>query len=598
MSMKLKFAFIYIVMVFCILTVGIVSTVSFYSISEDIDSMIETNYRNIQSVDEMLEIIDRQDSATLMYMTIGKNDGIAVFTEGMQNFLNWFYLLEANNPEMQKIRSNYDIYCKNFSFLQEEVAKNGLNAGVDYYNHSLSPLFQSLKEDIRAIRDTNINEMLSRKKQATENARMQSVFIFLLTLCVALGAYFFATILVRRMLSPLTVLSNHLKKVSNGDFTQPLHMNRSDEIGVIADEFNHMLTRLQEYETINVSNLLAEKKNLETLTNNIENPFLIVDFQFMIELLNPAAERFFETNAKSAEKRHIIEIIQNKEILELLKTLSLTEEERREKVVFFPVKEKTYHVIATKITDQKKYSLLMQDVTTIKETEKIRTDFIATVSHELKTPLTSILMGSSILSNSGLEKGQQEIIDTVKDDVSRLSKLIDELLELSKIQSGNITYHLCPESVFEIANHSISQFSEVSKYHKVTIINEISKELPPVKADFEKLTLVFNNILNNAFKYTDEGDLIRLNAIEEENFIKISIQDTGLGISEENLKQLFQSDFRHSDDNIEYRGSGLGLYLSGQIINAHHGTIRAVSQPGKGSTFVFTIPTFKEETNT
>ena len=284
--------------------------------------------------------------------------------------------------------------------------------------------------------------------------------------------------------------------------------------------------------------------------------------------------------------------------MELLKTLSLTEEERREKVVFFPVKEKTYHVIATKITDQKKYSLLMQDVTTIKETEKIRTDFIATVSHELKTPLTSILMGSSILSNSGLETGQQEIIDTVKEDVSRLSKLIDELLELSKIQSGNITYHLCPESVFEIANHSISQFSEVSKYHKVTIINEISKELPPVKADFEKLTLVFNNILNNAFKYTDEGDLIRLNAIEEENFIKISIQDTGLGISEENLKQLFQSDFRHSDDNIEYRGSGLGLYLSGQIINAHHGTIRAVSQPGKGSTFVFTIPTFKEETNT
>ena len=136
------------------------------------------------------------------------------------------------------------------------------------------------------------------------------------------------------------------------------------------------------------------------------------------------------------------------------------------------------------------------------------------------------------------------------------------------------------------------------KLNRQPTINEISKELPPVKADFEKLTLVFNNILNNAFKYTDEGDLIRLNAIEEENFIKISIQDTGLGISEENLKQLFQSDFRHSDDNIEYRGSGLGLYLSGQIINAHHGTIRAVSQPGKGSTFVFTIPTFKEETNT
>lgn len=598
MTIKFKFALLYIVMVFCILTVGIVSTVSFYSISKDIDSMIETNYKNIQSVDEMLEIIDRQDSAILMYITIGKNDGIAVFTEGMQNFLNWFYLLEANNPEMQKIRSNYDTYCKNFSFLQEEIAKNGLNAGVDYYNHSLSPLFQSLKEDIRAIRDTNINEMFSRKKQTTENARMQSVSIFLLTLGIAIGAYFFAAVLVRRMLSPLTALSNHMKKVSNGDFTQPLNMNRSDEIGVIATEFNHMLTRLQEYETMNVSNLLAEKKKLETLTNNIENPFFIVDSQFMIEFLNPAAERFFETNAKYAEKRHIIEIIQEKEILELIKTLSLTEEERKEKIIFFPAKEKTYHVIATKIAAQKKYSLLMQDVTTIKEIEKIRTDFIATISHELKTPLTSILMGASILSNSGLKEEQKEIIDAVKDDVNRLSKLIDELLELSKIQAGNIIYHLSAESIFEIANHSVSQFSEVSKYHKVTIKNEISKDLPPVKADFEKLTLVFNNILNNAFKYTDEGDLIRLNAIEEENFVKVSIEDTGLGISEENLKQLFQKDFRHSDDNIEYRGSGLGLYLSGQIINAHHGAIHAVSQLGKGSTFVFTIPIFKEETNT
>ena len=238
----------------------------------------------------------------------------------------------------------------------------------------------------------------------------------------------------------------------------------------------------------------------------------------------------------------------------------------------------------------------MQNITELKKLEKIRTDFIATVSHELKTPLTSILMGASMLDSvkfGALSVEQTDIVKAMKDDGERLSNLINELLELSKIQSGRAIYNITACSLNSIAEHSINQFSDMIIYKDVSLQNELSDNMPNVHADFEKITWVFNNLINNSFKYTNAGDAITLSAKTNKSEIEVSIRDTGMGIPQEYLDKIFDGYMQNDNKDIEYRGTGIGLQLVKEIITAHHGRIWAKSELDAGSTFTFTLPITK-----
>lgn len=602
-TLKRKFSEIYSILILGIFIMGILSIFSVQLIKEEANRMLSENYNSIQAADQMLELLDRQDSAILTYMSIDEEKGIAVFTEGMQAFLSWLYksIEEVSTSEeevlLEAIQNQYDYYSKAFSFLQEDRAKRGYESAITYYNQELLTTFEGLKENLRAFRDANIDNMLGKEAQIIEKTNKLTGFLIVFTLGIGFLGYYFSVRKVRYILKPLDQLAVRIKKVTAGKENEELEVKSSGEIGILETELNQMIKRLKVYDESNVDKLIAEKKKFETILNNIEEPFLIVNHQLMIETLNPAAQRCFSVTEEESRQRHLLEVIHSKELLGLIYEMEAKQKEREEKIISLGSKEMIFNVIISKCFFSDcaayKWAILLQDITRIKKMEKIRTDFIATVSHELKTPLTSIEMGMSMLV--GQEMGilnpeQSEVLDVIQDDVDRLSNLIEELLELSKIESGNVIYSRVPADIYRIAEMSIRQFAKRARYSEVKLENQIERDLPLVHADGEKLVWVFNNILNNAFKYTKAGDQIIVSSVLRKDCIEICIQDSGMGIREGYLEKLFERDFHHSDQDIEYRGSGIGLYLSKQIILAHEGRIWAESKPMYGSRFIFTIP--------
>lgn len=590
-----------------ILMIGILSSFSLYVVKQETHQMLSENYNDIQAADQMLEILDRQDSAILTYISINEEKGIDLFTEGMQIFLNWLYRSQQNSPSneeevlLEKIQNKYDYYSKAFSFLQENRAQSGFQSAVTYYNTELVPTFEEIKQELRSFRDLNTESMLSKKEAIIQKADKLTLFIIIFTAIIGSLGYYLSIHKVRILLAPLSKLAQHIKSVVVGEENEQLEVSSEDEMGILEIEFNHMMTRLKHYDEANIDKMIAQKRKLETILNNIEEPFFIINDQCMVETLNPAASRYFHIKEQEGVRRHLLEVVESQELLTLIYEAISTNKEREEKIIHLAGKNMIFNVILSKcyFADHTAYKwiILMQNITQIKHTEKIRTDFIATVSHELKTPLTSIEMGISMLTNKEmgmLNVGQREVVEIIQDDVNSLSELIEELLALSKIESGNVVYTRMPTSIKTVVDASIKRFIERARYSEVKLESKISEELPLVIADGEKLVWVFNNILNNAFKYTKAGDCISISSRLNGDFMEICVQDSGMGIQEGYLEKLFERDFHHSDQDIEYRGSGIGLYLSRQIIIAHKGEIWAESKPMDGSRFIFTIPLVKE----
>ena len=237
--------------------------------------------------------------------------------------------------------------------------------------------------------------------------------------------------------------------------------------------------------------------------------------------------------------------------------------------------------------------ILLQDVTQLKQLENARTDFVSTVSHEFKTLLTSIMMGTSMIldgSMGAVNGEQQDVLGTIKEDGERLTKLVNDLLELSRIESGKLVFNMEAFSIDTVINNSVKHFVMQTDHKGVNICTQVEENIPKVFADYEKITWVFNNLISNALKYTNTGDKILINAFVKDEMMHVSVKDTGVGIPEEFRGKIFEKYVQVKGRDLETRGTGLGLAVAKEIINTHGGEIWCESELDTGSTFTFTLP--------
>lgn len=605
-TLRHKFTTIYVALALCILTVGAVSTGAMYWVGKNVDGMIEEDYKNIQAADEMLELIDRQDSAALTYMSFDRVGGIEVFTEGMQNYLKWQYQLEAGaqsaemKREVEKLTARYDHYCKAFSLLQEQPDQQQM---YSYYQQSLAPDLEEIKAGLRRARQTASTQMLSRKNAATRQAVGLSAGILgFSALLTALGLWL-SLRGTRRYLAPLGQLCQGLRDVSAGGELREVSLAAPGEIGQLEREFNKMIGQLRAFDEQGVNELLAEKKKTDAILQNMEDAFFLLDGRLLIQTMNPAACRLFSTAESVASGRHILEVLDSEQVVSMAESV-LGGEQRSECQLQLPGDERVFNAVCTRMPHVSAdspwcLSLLLQNITVVKKTEKIRGDFIATVSHELKTPLTSMLMGASMLQNGDmgpLGQQQAEVVSALREDIDRMGRLIEDLLELSKVQSGNVSYRMAATNIRQIARQTTAQFADLARYSQVSLAVDMPA-LPPVYCDGEKLGWVFSNILGNALKYTRPGDDIRLSAADTGGgWVEVSVADTGMGVPPEYLHKIFESDFTYQENDLETRGSGIGLFLSQKIVRAHGGDIWVRPGATGGSIFSFTVPIYDKTT--
>lgn len=603
-TLKGKISSVYLCLVILIAIVGTTAFINLFDLTGAINGLMKANYQSISAASKMVEAIERQDSAVLIYINVDSQKGKDLFADNNEEFLKWYNVCAGNITEkgedklIVSIKTSYNNYVKLFLDLQEIRSKQGIDKSADFYNARMMPDFVDTKNLLKQLSLLNEKAMFRGKDLATENAQNSVYLVLGLSIFAIIGGFFISAFFTNRFLMPITSLTQTMKLIKAGDLNQKANIDSRDEIGELSHEFNNMTKRLQQYEQSTLGKLLAEKNKSLAIVKSISDPLIVIDTDFRIVLLNDAFERIFNVREEVLINKHFLEGIRNGEIFDFISNTFKSKDETQQKIFLVKVNHEEYYfniIVATVKDNDASLSgmiAVFQNVTQLKELEKIRTDFIATISHEFKTPLTSIMMGTDVLSDEGtgmLNDGQKEIIKAIHEDGERLAKLVNDLLELTRIESGKAVFKFQEYAVDDIIECAVKPFYQLAEQRDVSLLFQCEDDLPPVVADFEKITWVLNNLISNALKYTNAGDEICVSAVEKTGKVYVSVKDTGVGIPEEYLNDIFKKFVQVKDGDFEVRGTGLGLAVVKEIIEAHHGEIWCESKLDVGSSFNFTL---------
>ncbi|EGD48271.1 multi-sensor signal transduction histidine kinase [Ruminiclostridium papyrosolvens DSM 2782] len=604
-TLKGKVSLLYLSLVILIAVVGITAAVNLFSLSRAIDGLMISNYKSINAANMMMEAIERQDSAALLYINADTQKGKELFTNNSEVFFKWYNIDSNNITEkgekdiVNAIKVSYTRYMKLFLDLEEIRSQQGVAKANEYFNTEMSREFTNTKNELRQLSVLNEKAMFKSKAEATKNAQDSMYLVLGISTVAFIGGFAVSRYFTDRFLKPITLLTQTMKMVKAGDLNQVADIFVKDEIGELSAEFNNMTKRLQQYEQSTMGNLLAEKNKSVAIVKCISDPLVFLDTEYRIILLNDAFEKIFNVSEEVLTNKHFLEGIRNGEIFDFISDTFRSGSETEQKI--FAVKANCedyyFNIIVTTVKDNNAnlsgIIAVFQNVTHLKELEKIRTDFIATISHEFKTPLTSIVMGTDILSDEGvgnLNDDQRQIIKAIREDSDRLTKLVNDLLELTRIESGKAIFKIKEYAIDDIIECAVKPFYQIAEQQDKTLYFKCDEDMPRVIADFEKITWVLNNLISNALKYTNAGDEISVIAsVDKENTMYVTVKDTGLGIPEEYIDNIFEKFVQVKDADFEVRGTGLGLAVVKEIIEAHHGRIWCESRLDVGSSFSFTL---------
>ncbi len=430
------------------------------------------------------------------------------------------------------------------------------------------------------------------------------VFAFVLCLGIALSYG-----LSRRIVKPIYRLVEVVQSIAAGDYSQRVERDSDDELGILIDRFNAMTRKLSEYNEYNLRAILAEQQKIEAIFANINEGVVFIDADYRIQDLNDQALNALGIARKDAVGHHFLEVINDESIFagvkQCLETAVAPVFEEKDNIFSITVKDrqKFWQYFFSPVLTQKAELLgvlfLMQDISELKELDRLKSEFVMIVSHELKTPLTSINMSIDLLKEklgSSISPQNQELLNVAKEDVVRLRMLVSDLLDLSKIEAGKIELHFTQVSVCELMHTAVQNFqTQLNDKNIALTIGDACKDLPKAQGNEDKLLWVFSNLLSNAIKAVEKGGKISLNAEQSGEFLLISVKDNGKGIPLDQQKRIFEK-FVQLPGSDNSKGTGLGLMICREIIRAQGGTIWVDSEPGKGAEFIFTVPIAREAT--
>lgn len=352
---------------------------------------------------------------------------------------------------------------------------------------------------------------------------------------------------------------------------------------------------------------LPEPVNFVSIANSLADALFLTDRTQKVAWLNEKAAEIFCTDLDAARGRSLAEVTGIKKITELLADVledgaplecsyerATVKVKRLDRRYFFKI------AINPVMHGEQLWGALVQltNVTRFHELEKIKSDFVSIVSHEFRTPLTTIIVGVEMLREGmlgDLTPRGKEVLEAIGADCERLTRLIDNLLELSRIESGTIFIEAEPVDVTVLVQEAVRPLKIQAESKGVELIADLPPEIPPVAADFNKAVWVLTNLIGNALRYTEAGGTITVKVRQKGSRLFFTVQDTGCGIAKENLDKIFRKYIQVREPGKSRGGVGLGLAIAKDIVMAHGGEIWVQSEPGKGTTFTFTVPLFRQE---
>jgi two-component system, OmpR family, phosphate regulon sensor histidine kinase PhoR len=397
-----------------------------------------------------------------------------------------------------------------------------------------------------------------------------------------------AIIIANYISRPMREINETAKKMLMDDFDETEVQSSYDEINQLSRTIRRMSKKLRDQ----ISDLKFERSKLSTILRQMTDGILIVDAKGQIELINPAAERIFNLKEENIRGRSLISILRHHEIDELWRHSYKNE---KVDIASIELRIKDHYLQVICIPIGKSYPgstlLLFQDLTNLRRLEVIRRDFVSNISHELRTPLASVKALTETLQEGALEDATaaRHFLSKIESEVDSISQLVQELLELARIESGKVPLILRGVSPKDLIQPIVDRMQIQAKRSEIELGWECPEHLSQVLADPPRIEQVLSNLLNNALKFTPSGGIVMVSCIEKLNYIQFSVKDTGRGIPADDLYRIFER-FYKTDRSRSGGGTGLGLAIARHLVEAHNGRIWVESQEGKGSTFHFTLP--------
>jgi two-component system, OmpR family, phosphate regulon sensor histidine kinase PhoR len=401
--------------------------------------------------------------------------------------------------------------------------------------------------------------------------------------------------LIDRMIDNIRGIVTMTQRMADGDFDKHIYLESNDELAELADHFNHMADRLNQ----TIHQLSESNARFVALLTSLRNPIIAVDQQKHITLVNAATEKLFGVSEADMEGKHLLELIRHTDLDDVIQDAIQGHTDREIEVMLREPAEKTLRIMTSQIRDMNDPSrvtglvIFMDDVTEIRKLEKIRSDFVTNVTHELKTPLTSISGFVETLKSGEIEDEdtRQRFLDIIDIETERLTRLINDILTLSEIENIRSNDRKTSVSPTDLMDEVASMMKAISRDKEVGLHYEVVRNLPKIRINEDRFKQMMINLIDNAIKYTPESGKITVSVYEKYHHLVIRVKDTGIGIPEQDQSRLFERFYRvDKGRSKKMGGTGLGLAIVKHIVQSMNGTIRINSEVGKGTEFVITLP--------
>lgn len=418
-------------------------------------------------------------------------------------------------------------------------------------------------------------------------AAVQRLILYAAGIAVLLST-FVGLVLSRSISGPLKQMSRITLEMARGNFHQQVPVTSRDEVGQLAENFNHLAVTLER----TVDALRQEKVKMENILVNMSEGVLAVNRENRVILCNPVAARVLGADEAALAERPLPEELP---VAALFKSVLETGENRS--IEFSPDAGRTFllaHAAPLERPGTGIYGAVgvLQDITGLRKLEQLRRDFVANVSHELRTPLTTIQGFVEAMQDGMAGDGavREKYLQVIHEETIRLNRLIHDLLDLSLLESGKVEWEINLVELPHLLSRVLFKFQPQITALGLTVRQKIPADLPPILANEDRVEQVLINLLGNAVRFSSPGGLIELDARAEGEEVTVCIADNGPGIPPGDLPHIWERFYRVEKSRARSRGgTGLGLAIVRHIIEAHGGRVAVYSEPGRGSTFCFTL---------
>jgi len=583
--------------------VVVLATATLGSLSQHMNTMLADNYRSVLAAERMKEAIERIQDAPALSL-IGSPTAVNVTAE-RQRFESELNAQEHNITERgeaegtSKLRALWSAYQERFDRF---VAMTDPTAGRTFLLDELEPAFLAVRKAADTILAINHDAIMHKSEAARQAAERVNTTLLLASLAALLGGSVLSIIITSRLLQPLPLMARTVQRIGAGEFDARITIPGRDELAQLASHVNAMAVQLSQYRRSSLGDLLLAQQSSQAAIDGLPDPVVVFDVHGGVLNVNRAAEALLGVTLEVAGDPLSAVAPPVRVVLQAVRDHVLSG-----KGVFTPKGFDEATRIAT--ADGDRYFLpratpvyaeeggiagatvIFQDVTRLRRVDELRNDLVATVAHELRTPLTSLRMALHLcLENvaGALTERQADLLYTARDDCERLQSIVDELLHLARIQAGQDTLDQQPTSPASLVETALAAHRGAAAERHVQLESAVLPDLKKVRADRDRVQIVFANLLTNALRHAPPRSVVAIRALPALASVRFEVTDAGEGIPNELQSVVF-------DRFVQIRtasagATGLGLSIAKEIVEAHGGRIGVESEVGQGSTFWFTLP--------